>query len=59
MDKLTTEELKTLIDLVEKVRDNLRLSSYSDKELHAKYTDLGFISIKLNTMLRQEMRDYN
>ncbi len=50
MDNLTTGELITLIELVDKEREGIRQASYEDKKTYGRYLDLGFISIKLNTM---------
>lgn len=50
MDNLTTGELKTLIELVDKERESLRPASYGDKKIYGRYMELGFISIKLNAM---------
>lgn len=54
MNKLTTDELTTLIELVEHEREGMRQASYEDENIYEQYLKLGLISIKLNTMLKQE-----
>ena len=54
MNKLTTEELETLIKLVEREREGMRQASYEDENIYEQYLKLGLISMKLNIMLKQE-----
>ena len=53
MDKLKKEELDILIELLEQEKNKIHKQAIQDKELRAREIDLDFISIKLNSQLKQ------
>lgn len=53
MEKLTRKELELLIELIQKEKESIHTKAIQDKELREREIELDFISIKLNTQLKQ------
>ena len=53
MEKLTRQELELLLELLKKEKESIHTKAIQDKELREREIELDFISIKLNTQLKQ------
>ena len=54
MEKLTIQDYNLLLELIKNEKNEIHKKAIHDKELRERELDLDFISIKLNTIIKQK-----